>query len=154
MSNYERVFESEQKVAAPLEEVFAFFSRAENLERITPPTLRFRIQTPLPIELRAGALIDYKLSLRGIPIRWRTEIRDWNPPFSFVDVQLRGPYTLWHHTHTFSSLPDGSTLMKDKVRYQAPFGPLGLLVSPLFVRPEIERIFAHRTKVIEELFKG
>lgn len=154
MPNFEKVFESEQEVAAPVSEVFDFFSRAENLQRITPPSLHFKILTPLPIEMKSGALIDYKLRIRGLPMRWRTEICEWNPPFSFVDVQLKGPYALWHHTHTFSALAGERTLMRDRVRYQVPFGPLGLLVAPLLVTPEIERIFAHRTRVIGELFGG
>jgi ligand-binding SRPBCC domain-containing protein len=152
MSVFERVFESEQLVHAPLEKVFEFFSHAGNLERITPPSLGFRILTPLPIDMRSGTLIDYRISLHGIPLRWRTEILDWNPPHSFVDVQLRGPYKLWHHTHSFERVSDSVTRMRDRVRYQAPFGPLGLLVVPLFVAPEVGRIFAFRTRAIEEIF--
>ena len=153
MSIFDRVFESEQKVAAPLAEVFAFFSRAENLQKITPPSLHFEI-TSLPSEMRAGALIDYKIRIRGLPVRWRTEIAEWKPPHSFVDVQLRGPYALWHHTHSFEALKDGTTLMRDRVVYRVPFGPLGLLVAPVFVTPEIGRIFAYRSKVIGEMFRG
>lgn len=153
MANFERVFESEQLVAAPLGKVFEFFSSAENLQRITPPSLNFEILTPLPIAMRTGALIDYKLRIRGLPVRWRTEIQEWNPPHSFVDLQLKGPYALWHHTHTFTEHSNGETLMRDRVRYQVPLGPLGLLVAPFFVTPEIRRIFEHRTKVIEEIFK-
>ena len=154
MSAYERRFETEQLVPAPLKDVFAFFSLAENLERITPPFLRFKILTSLPIEMRQGTLIDYQLRIRGIPVRWRTQIADWNPPYQFVDTQLKGPYTLWHHTHTFSDAGAAGTLMRDVVRYQAPLGPLGLLVSPFFVRPEIERIFAFRRQAIAGFFPG
>lgn len=153
MSIFDRTFESEQLVRAPLEEVFSFFCKAENLERITPPSLRFRILTPLPIEMRAGALIDYQLSLHGLPMRWRTEILEWDPPHRFVDVQLRGPYSLWHHTHRFEAASPTTTRMLDTVRFRAPFGPLGFLAVPIFVAPEVARIFAHRRKVIEEIFR-
>jgi ligand-binding SRPBCC domain-containing protein len=152
--NLEREFHVEQVIPAPLEKVFDFFALAENLEKITPPSLRFRILTPTPIAMHAGTLIDYRLKIRGLPIRWRTLIEKWDPPRLFVDTQLKGPYTLWHHTHTFEALPDGRTRMRDLVRYQAPFGWLGLLTLPIFVMPEIERIFAHRRKVIAEVFPG
>ena len=147
-----RTFHSEQLIAAPIERVFEFFSLAENLERITPPSLSFRILTPLPIAMHEGTLIDYQIRIRGVPVLWRTLIEKWDPPRAFVDTQLRGPYKLWHHTHTFEEAPGGNTLMKDVVRYQAPFGVLGLLSLPIFVTPEIRRIFAHRRVVIEKVF--
>jgi ligand-binding SRPBCC domain-containing protein len=125
-----------------IETTFAFFADAHNLERITPPWLRFRILTPAPIVMREGTLIDYALRLRGIPIRWRTQISRWQPPFCFADRQLKGPYQLWEHTHTFEACAQG-TRMTDRVRYRAP---LHRLVHGVFVRPEIERIFDYRAR--------
>lgn len=134
----------------PREQVFEFFSDAGNLDAITPPWLKFQILTPTPIEMRPGALIDYKLRVRGLPIRWRTEITEWNPPHRFVDRQLRGPYKLWHHTHTFEE-KDGGTLIHDHVEYAVPGWILSPLLHRLFVRPDIEKIFRHRTEAIKKL---
>lgn len=145
-----RTFEIHRSIwlPRPRDEVFAFFSDAHNLERITPAFLRFQVLTPAPIAMRAGALIDYRLGLRGIPIRWRTEIREWEPPHRFVDVQLRGPYRLWHHEHTFVE-ENGGTRCEDRVRYQVPGGAL---VAKLFVERDVERIFEYRAEVMRELF--
>jgi len=132
----------------PRSEVFPFFAEARNLEALTPPWLRFEVRTPAPIEMRAGTLIDYRIRVHGLPIRWRTEIREWRPPHGFVDVQLRGPYRLWEHTHTFEER-DGGTLCRDVVRY-LPLG--GALVNWLFVRRDVERIFAFRERRMRELF--
>ncbi|MBS0661220.1 MAG: SRPBCC family protein [Verrucomicrobia bacterium] len=137
-------------VPQPLEEVFAFFSDAGNLERLTPPWLNFEILTPQPIDLRAGTLIDYRIRLRGLPIRWRTEISEWNPPVQFVDRQLRGPYTLWQHTHRFEAR-DGGTMCFDDVEYR-PFG--GALIQHLFVRRDVERIFEYRKERLREIFRA
>lgn len=131
----------------PIGEVFAFFADAGNLEAITPPWLRFRIVTPRPIAMRAGALIDYGLRLHGIPMRWRTEITAWEPPHRFVDEQLRGPYRLWRHEHTFRE-EDGGTRVRDEVRYRVLGGPL---VEPWLVRPDLRRIFTFRTEKMQEL---
>ena len=109
-----------------LREVFPFFSDAKNLEAITPPYLQFKILTPGPIALQAGTLIDYRIRLLGIPMYWRTQIESFESPLRFTDIQIRGPYRLWHHTHQFLDTPEG-TLMTDLVRYQMPFGPLGSL---------------------------
>lgn len=141
-------YESELVLPRPRAEVFPFFADAANLERITPPWLNFRIVSPLPIEMKSGATIDYRLRVRGIPIGWRTEIRSWEPPERFVDVQLRGPYRLWEHTHTFEEVP-GGTLCRDRVRY-AVLG--GALVERLLVRPDVETIFRERARVLRELF--
>ncbi len=105
-------------------QVFPFFADARNLEAITPPLLGFRVVTPDPIEMRVGTLIQYRLRLHGVPVYWLTSIQAWDPPHRFVDVQVRGPYGLWHHTHTFEEV-DGGTLMRDTVRYAIGFGPLG-----------------------------
>jgi ligand-binding SRPBCC domain-containing protein len=129
------------------EEVFPFFAEARNLEAITPPWLKFEVLTPPPIAMRTGALIDYQIRVHGIPIRWRTEIAEWQPPHRFVDIQLRGPYTLWHHTHIFEER-DGGTLCLDHVRYR-PRG--GLLVHWLFVRRDVQRIFDYRQQRLKQL---
>jgi ligand-binding SRPBCC domain-containing protein len=129
-------------------EVFPFFSEARNLQELTPPWLKFEVLTPEPITMRVGTLIDYRIKLHGLPIRWRTEITDWSPPHQFVDTQLRGPYTLWHHTHTFTE-QDGGTLCRDRVRYR-PLG--GALMNWLFVRRDVERIFHFRQTRLREIF--
>ncbi|MGE3275157.1 MAG: SRPBCC family protein [Vicinamibacterales bacterium] len=127
-------------VPRPLDEVFPFFADAGNLQRITPPWLDFEIVTPRPIPMHAGALIDYRLRLGGLPMRWRTIIEVWDPPTGFVDLQLRGPYLLWRHTHTFEAV-EGGTVCRDQVDYRV-LG--GYPVERLFVRPQLTRIFTHR----------
>jgi len=138
-------------VRKPIAEVFDFFSRAENLVRLTPPWLNFRILTPLPIEMRAGATIAYKLRVRGFPVTWRSEIAVWNPPFEFVDVQLQGPYQSWHHTHRFSELENG-TRIEDVVRYSLPFGLLGDWANRLLVASDLDKIFTYRGQEVRRLF--
>lgn len=120
--------------------MFALFSDAFQLERLTPPWLRFRVLTPGPISMREGQLIDYQLKLHGLPVRWRTEITDWEPPFLFRDSQRRGPYLLWEHTHTFEE-SDGGTLVCDQVKYRVPGG---FLINRLFVQRDLLRIFNYR----------
>ncbi len=137
-------------VPNPLSEVFEFFSRAENLERITPPWMQFRILTPLPVTMKQGATIAYALRVRGIPMRWLTEIERWNPPFEFVDVQAKGPYKLWRHTHRFSEVR-GGTLIEDVVEYALPFGWIGRLVHRLQVRRDLAQIFDYRTQRVQAL---
>ena len=107
---------AEMLVEQPLETVFEFFADAKQLERITPPILNFKILTPMPVEIKAGLLLDYQISIHKVPIKWRTEIAVWEPPYRFVDRQLKGPYHLWHHEHTFEETENG-TLVKDKVIY-------------------------------------
>jgi len=147
----EEVLERTQRIEQPLERTFEFFAEAGNLEAITPPWLGFRIATPRPIAMGAGALIEYRLRLHGIPLRWKTRIETWEPPHRFVDAQLSGPYALWHHTHTFEADGDGATLMHDRVRYRIRFGPLGRIALALFVRRDLERIFDFRREAIEGL---
>jgi len=137
-------------VPLPLHEVFDFFSCPENLERITPPWMRFRILTPRPIAMKPGATIAYALRVRGIPMRWLTEIEQWNPPYEFVDVQAKGPYKLWRHTHRFSA-SRGGTLIEDRVEYALPFGPLGRLAHWLQVARDLQQIFDFRTQQVQSL---
>jgi ligand-binding SRPBCC domain-containing protein len=135
-------------VARPLPEVFAFFAEAGNLQRITPPWVDFRIVTPLPIEMRPGTLIDYRLRIRGLPVGWRSEITAWDPPHRFVDEQRRGPYRRWVHTHRFRAV-DGGTLVEDEVEFRAPGG---WPVERLLVRRDVAAIFRHRQQAILEAF--
>lgn len=130
------------------ETLFEFFSDAFQLQKITPHWLNFEIQTPAPIAICQGCLLDYSIRLHGIPIRWRTEISSWDPPFSFTDRQLRGPYSLWEHLHTFESVPEG-TLAVDEVRYRV-FG--GRLINRLFVEKDLVKIFTFRRMKMLELF--
>jgi ligand-binding SRPBCC domain-containing protein len=139
---------TEQWFPRQCEEIFPFFGDAANLEAITPPWLNFHVLTPRPIEMRAGTLIDYKLQLRLIPIRWRTEIAAWEPPYRFVDRQLKGPYHLWVHEHTFEA-HQGGTLARDRVEYQVPGGTL---VHALLVRRDLDQIFSFRRQVLEQHF--
>jgi ligand-binding SRPBCC domain-containing protein len=141
----------EQWVPRAPSEVFAFFSDARNLERITPPFLKFRIANVSTPTLQAGTRIDYQLSLHGVPVRWQSLIRDWTPDRSFVDVQTRGPYRLWEHTHEFEPWRDG-TIIRDRVRYELPLGTLGETVAGGFVGRDLEAIFAFRRATIQELF--
>lgn len=147
----EYILERKQIIQRPRDEVFEFFADAGNLERITPPELNFQIITPQPIDIKKGALIDYKLKLRGIPIIWKTEITQWNPPFDFIDSALKSPYKQWIHLHTFEAGEQGETIMKDIVRYRLPFEPLGDL-GLFYVKKELKYIFDYRYKVIEEIF--
>jgi ligand-binding SRPBCC domain-containing protein len=139
-----------QLVPRPREEVFAFFANARNLEAITPDFLRFRIATAGPIAMGRGTLIDYRLRLFGVPFGWTTLIEAYEPPRRFVDVQLRGPYRSWRHTHDLAEVA-GGTLMADTVEFALPLGPLGDLAHAVLVRRALERIFDHRRRRIEEL---
>lgn len=142
--------ETEAIIPLPREEVFPFFAEAQNLERITPKSLRFEIVTPLPIQMEEGLCIDYRIKIGGIPQRWRTLISKWDPPFQFTDEQLKGPYKKWVHTHTFREC-DGGTQMTDRVEYELPFAPIGNLAHPL-IRRKLRKIFTHRNAVIGDIF--
>lgn len=142
------ILERRQRIERPIDEVFAFYGDARNLERITPPLLGFEVTTPGPIEMGAGTLIEYRLRLHRIPVSWRTRIEAWEPPHRFVDVQVKGPYTLWEHTHTFEADGPGATTIEDRVRYSIPFGPLGELADRLLVRRDLRRIFDFRQEAV------
>jgi ligand-binding SRPBCC domain-containing protein len=144
------LLERRQTVPLGLEDAFAFYGSADNLERITPPWLRFRILDPRPASLSAGARLEYSLVLHRIPIRWTTEIRVWDPPHGFVDFQHQGPYKLWEHTHKFEPA-DGGTLISDQIRYAIPYGPLGRLAHVAFVRRDLRRIFDYRRDAVAAL---
>ncbi len=133
-------FNSQVILQHPREQVFEFFSQAENLNFLTPPWVRFSILTPPPIEMKTGTLIQYRIRVHGIPIRWDSEITQWDPPFRFQDTQRRGPYSQWVHSHIFEEVPEG-TLVIDEVEYRVPGGRL---VNCLYVAAELRRIFNHR----------
>jgi ligand-binding SRPBCC domain-containing protein len=144
------IFESGLWLPRPRTEVFDFFTDAHNLQILTPDFLNFEILTPRPIPMYAGALIDYRLRVHGIPVRWRTKITTWEPPLRFVDEQIRGPYRQWIHEHRFVE-KDGGTLCNEEVRY-AVWG--GAVVNNLFVRRDVRAIFEFRRKKLLEMFGG
>ena len=144
------VLKRRQRLELSLQRAFEFYAEARNLAVITPPWMGFEVITPGPIEMRVGALIDYRLKLHGVPLRWRTRIDVWEPPVRFIDVQVRGPYALWEHTHTFE--PDGehAVLIGDRVRYAIPLGPLGQIAHAAFVKRDLERVFDYRERAVAE----
>jgi len=142
------LFATELWLPRPRAEVFAFFADARNLESLTPPWLNFKTLTPAPIPMRPGTLIDYRLRVHGLPLRWQSEITVWDPPQGFADEQRRGPYRRWVHTHTFAE-SRGGTLCGDRVEY-AVIG--GDLVNRLFVKRDVERIFQYRQMALERRF--
>lgn len=144
------ILERVQLIPASIDDVFAPFADAANLQAITPPWLHFRIISSLPIEMNEGAEISYWLRLHAIPVRWRTRIMVWEPPFRFVDQQEAGPFALWRHTHIFEAV-EGGTLARDRVEYKIGFGPAGTLAHRLFVRSDLERIFEYRQAAILEM---
>jgi ligand-binding SRPBCC domain-containing protein len=142
--------EREQLVPLAPAQAFAFFGDAANLEPLTPPWLKFRVLTPQPLTLGAGVRIDYRLVLHGFPLRWTSEIVEWEDGVRFVDVQRRGPYRLWEHTHSFEPVESG-TLLRDVVRYAIPLGPIGAIADVAFVRRDLTRIFDYRRDAAQRL---
>lgn len=148
----EHILRTTLELPRPIEAVFPFFAAPQSLERITPPELHFRIVTTLPLTVAEGRLFEYRLSLFGVPFHWRTKIAEWDPPNRFVDVQVRGPYALWEHTHTFVPTAVG-TLIDDRVRYRLPFPPIGEVAFPL-VKCQLARIFSYRQKAVRAALVG
>lgn len=137
-------------VTQPIEATFEFFSRAENLQALTPPWLEFRM-VDAPKQMHAGSLIRYEMRVHKIPVRWTTQITAWNPPHGFVDIELSGPYAMWHHEHNFFAERGGTTI-EDNVRYALPFGVIGQMARWMFVRRDLENIFDYRARKLRELF--
>jgi hypothetical protein len=140
----------EQLIPRPLDEVFGFFARAGNLERITPPWLGFGLVAPEPVEMSVGTLIEYRLRLHRVPLRWVSRIERWEPGRAFEDAQVKGPYRLWHHRHEFRAA-GGGTLVQDHVCYALPLGLLGDLAHTALVERDLARIFAFRYAAVKEL---
>ena len=153
MINILKIYELRRQVfiPAPVEDVFSFFSKVENLNLLTPSWLYFNILTPLPIKMEKNVLIDYSIKLLGFRLIWKTEIMVWQPPHRFVDSQLEGPYRVWEHLHMFEE-KGGGTQMEDVIRYAVPGFVLSPLIHFLFVRPRLEKIFSFREKSILEYF--
>jgi ligand-binding SRPBCC domain-containing protein len=144
------LLERSQRVEVPVEQAFAFYGDDRNLEPLTPPWLHFAVTSPRPATMRAGTLLEYRLRLHGVPLRWRTRIDTWEPPHRFTDFQEKGPYSLWEHTHLFEPDGNGATIIHDRVRYALPLGPLGTLAHRAFVRRDLERIFDYRRDAVAE----
>ena len=147
------VFRKQQALARPIDDLFNFFKQPDNLEKITPSSVGFTILTPRPIKMQVGTVLDYTIRLLGLPVRWTTLISAYDPPHRFIDVSLRGPYSFWHHTHTFEENDQG-TIMTDEVHYALPFGVLGRLAHSLWVKRQLKYIFDYRMKVIGELLEN
>jgi len=141
-----------QVVDANIDEVFDFFSSPENLSILTPEKLNFKILSPTPILMKEGQIIDYTVKLLGVNVRWRTIITEYNRKDKFVDQQLKGPYSMWHHTHEFQEL-NGKVKMTDTILYAIPFGILGEIVNILWVKKDLDYIFKYREKAITKYFK-
>ena len=139
-----------QVINSPMDDVFDFFSKPENLKTITPAKLSFNILTPTPIVMEKGTVIDYTIRLFLIPIHWRTLITKYNPPYEFVDEQIKGPYNFWHHTHKFKKV-DGGVEISDKVIYSIPMGIIGRVLHYLWIKRDLEKIFSHRKEEIENI---
>jgi ligand-binding SRPBCC domain-containing protein len=144
-------FETQTILNKPIQEVFPFFANAENLDKVTPPWLKFEILTPMPIEMKIGTQVDYRLRLHGIPIRWRSEITEWDPPHKFTDIQIKGPYQFWKHKHLFSA-DSNRTKMVDRIQYRIPGWIFSPIVHSLFVKHDLDKIFAFREKTFLKIF--
>jgi len=145
----DHVMESRLWLARPRPDVFAFLADPANLARVMPPALRVRLLTP-DVRMEAGAVLDFRLAWLGLPVRWRLFVREWDPPYRFVDVQVRGPYARWEHRHRFLEEGDG-TWVEDRVTYRLPFGPLGRAAHALIVRRQIAALWRYRTRRLGEL---
>ena len=148
------VLTQETIINRPIEEVFNFFSKAENLNLITPEELKFKMHTPSPVLMQKGTLIDYTIKVSGIPFKWRTEITAWDPPFRFIDEQKKGPYNTWIHEHTFESLGPDKTKMTDHVQFLSPGWILEPLIHHLFINKKVQGIFRFRNSKLAERYLG
>ncbi len=151
-----RTLARRQVIPAELDRVFPFFQSPANLALITPPSLGFRVITPPPIAMKQGQVIDYTIRLAGLPMAWRSLISTYEPPFCFVDEQLKGPYARWRHTHMFEACAEG-TIVSDEVVYALPASlpPLAeRVVHAAYVRPNLEKIFDYRAKFFADFFAG
>lgn len=148
------LYEREQTVAQPLADVFAFFSDATNLPRITPSALAFRFEEAPPKDLGVGAVVRYRVRIAGVPLRWVTRITEWDPPHRFADVQARGPYAYWLHTHTFTAVTPDTTLARDRVIYRMPLGIAGEIARRVFVERQLKRIFDYREQAFEPALRS
>jgi ligand-binding SRPBCC domain-containing protein len=147
------ILKRQQTIPRPLDEVFNFFKQPDNLEKITPSSVGFTILTPRPITMQVGTVLEYTIRLLGLPVRWTTLISVYDPPHRFVDVALAGPYSFWHHTHTFEKNDQG-TIMSDEVHYSLPFGIFGRIAHFLWVERQLEHIFNYRMRIIADLLKN
>ena len=145
-------FKKEQRISKSIIDVFDFFSKPENLSVITPNKMDFKILTPSPIEMKEGTLIDYTVKIMSFPIRWRTLITKYDPPSMFIDQQLKGPYSMWHHTHLFEKINDNETLIKDIILYAVPFSFIGSITHSLYIKRDLENIFDYRSQEIKRIF--
>ncbi|MBL1214612.1 MAG: SRPBCC family protein [Ignavibacteriae bacterium] len=141
---------SEQIIKLPIEKVFSFFERPENLSLITPKWLKFNILTPEPLVMKSGAIFDYQIKIFGIPNRWKTLITDYDPPYKFVDEQAKGPYKKWIHTHTFEKI-EGGTLVTDNVDYDLYGGAAAKIINEIYIKHSVKSIFTYRSKVLNEI---
>jgi ligand-binding SRPBCC domain-containing protein len=142
------------EVPATIEQTWAFFSNAENLPQITPPWLKFSVSTSGPVEIKLDSILDYTITWKGIPMHWRTRIIDYSPPRQFIDLQIRGPYALWHHQHSFEPSPTGGVVCADRVIYKIPLGPVGRFIHALTVRKQLLDIFRYRRTIIGRSLGG
>ena len=148
------ILSREAIIDRPIKEVFEFFGSAANLGLLTPPSMGFRFREEPPSQLSAGVTIRYRIQLGGIPINWDTRIIEWDPPHRFADVQARGPYSHWTHTHTFDAVDENRTLMRDRVVYSLPLGPLGEVARGLFVGAQLNSIFDYRQEAYRAVLDG
>ena len=144
-------FQMEQWVPQPLNDIFAFFSESKNLEVLTPEFLNFKVLHQSTEKITEGTRLDYKLCLHGIPVRWQSLITNWEPDTGFSDIQAKGPYSVWRHTHEFEER-NGGTLIRDKVLFKVPFGAPGELILTGLIQKDLKKIFNYRKRKIEEIF--
>jgi len=139
-------------VPIPIREAFEFFSNPRNLERLTPDLVHFQFLTPPPERVSPGTILEYRLRLYRIPVKWRTRIESVEAPISFIDVQEKGPYAMWRHTHSFREVDATHTEIRDKVEFAMPLGPLGEIAYRVLVAGSLQQIFDYREAALRRLF--